>query len=323
MPAGAESNGHAGILAGNRGGRSRVRASVKSSVRLLLPLMLAAVLLAACAGAGAPGKQIEHPIDDAVILRISYSGGFVGPGFDLLNHPTFSLLGDGRVIVPGAQDLIFPGPALPAMNVRRLTESGIQAVLAELEATGLFAEDLDLRGAQNCVADASDVIFAMHADQRDVTVTVYGLGILDGGSSCSGVSADELAMHVTLNRLTGSLSDLDSWLPVGSWSDEWQTFRPQAMRLVVRNADADEPDGSGIPSSLVPWPAGSDPATFGETTDFGLRCGVVAGTEADEWYDLLGAANQLTRFTRDDHRYAVSVRFLLPDEPPLCIAQVV
>jgi len=297
----------------------RVKASVKSSARLLLSLTLAAMLLAACAGAGAPPKQIEHPIGEAVILRISYSGGFVGPGFDLLNHPTFSLLGDGRVIVPGAHDLIFPGPALPVMNVRRLTESGIQAILAELAASGLFVEDLDLRGAANCVADASDVIFAFHADQRDVTVTVYGLGILDAGSSCNGVSADELAMHVTLNRLTARLSDLDSWLPAGSWSEEWQTFRPRAMRLIVRNADADEPDGSGIPSSLVAWPASSDPATFGAETGFGLRCGVVAGAEADEWYDLLGAANQLTRFTRDDHRYVVSVRFLLPDEPPECV----
>jgi len=95
------------------------------------------------------------------------------------------------------------------------------------------------------------------------------------------------------------------------------------MRLIVRNADADEPDGSGIPSSLVPWPAGSDPATFGEETDFGLRCGVVGGTDADEWYDLLGAANQLTRFTRDEYRYAVSIRFLLPDEPPECVPPAV
>ena len=289
------------------------------TARLTVPLTLVALLLGACGGPGPPGKQIEHPIGDAVVLRVSYSGGFVGPGFDLLNHPTFSLLGDGRVIVPGAQVLLFPGPALPAMNVRRLTESGIQAVLAELEATGLFAEDLDLRGAANCVADASDVIFALHADQRDVTVTVYGLGILDGAGSCPGVSADELAMHVTLNRLTARLSDLDSWLPAGSWADGWQDYRPDAMRLIVRNADADEPDGSGIPSSLVPWPAGSDPATFGEETDFGLRCGVVGGTDADEWYDLLGAANQLTRFTRDEHRYAVSIRFLLPDEPPECV----
>ncbi len=296
---------------------------MKSSARLPLSLTLAAVMLAACSGAGAPPTQIEHPIGDAVVLRISYSGGFVGPGFDLLNHPTFSLLGDGRVIVPGAQDLIFPGPALPAMNVRRLTESGIQAVLAELEATGLFAENLDLRGAANCVADASDVIFALHADQRDVTVTVYGLGILNAGSSCTGVSADELAMHVTLNRLSARLSDLDAWLPAGSWSDAWQTFRPQAMRLIVRNADADEPDGSGIPSPLVPWPVGSDPAVFGEETGLGLRCGVVADAEADEWYDLLRTGNQLTRFTRGEHRYVVSVRFLLPDEPPECIQSAV
>ena len=45
------------------------------------------------------------------------------------NMPLFILLGDGRVILPGAQVMSFPGPALPALQERRLNEDGIQAVL--------------------------------------------------------------------------------------------------------------------------------------------------------------------------------------------------
>lgn len=294
---------------------------MRQIARPFVPLTLAAaVLLTACGGLGSSGEPIGHPTGDALILRVSYSGGLAGPGWDLLGSPGFSLLGDGRVMVPGAQIAIFPGPALPAVNVRRLSEAGIQAVLADLAGTGLFTTNVEFGGAQNCVMDASDAIFALHADNRDVTVKIYGLGTLDGGGGCPGVSATELAAHATLTRLQDRLQNFDAWLPSGSWANEWQAYHPEAMRLIVRNADADEPDRSGTPSGLVAWPASSDPATFGADTEFGLSCGVVTGNEANEWYDLLGQANQLTLFTRGDHRYAVSVRFLLPDEPPECVA---
>lgn len=50
------------------------------------------------------------------------------------------------------------------------------------------------------------------------------------------------------------------------------------------------------------------------------RCGVVSGQEATDWYQALTGANQLTRFVKDDHRYQVMVRFMLPDEPLECPA---
>ena len=42
------------------------------------------------------------------------------------------------MIMQGAQTLEFPGPALPALIERTLTEEGIQAVLEAVEDTNLF-----------------------------------------------------------------------------------------------------------------------------------------------------------------------------------------
>jgi hypothetical protein len=282
--------------------------------------MALSLLLAACAAPGGSSGPIEHPTGDDLVLRIEFSGGFVGPAFIFTSFPSFTLSGDGRVIVPGAQDAIFPGPALPAVNVRRLSEAGIQAVLNEVARTGQFGASVAYRGAQNCVADAPDTIFTLHADGRQVQVTVYALGILDPSGSCPGVSAAEIAAHRTLQLLSERLSNLDAWLPANAWAEpSWRPYQPSALRLLVRNADADPPDGSGIPNPLLDWPDPSDPAAFGPPSPLSdQRCGVVSGQRAQDWYAALSGANQLTRFTKDGHRYQVTVRFMLPDEPLSC-----
>ncbi len=287
--------------------------------RLLLAFALA-VTLSACAGSGASVGPIDHPGGADLVLRIEYSGGFAPPAFLLTSFPSFTLTGDGRVIVPGAQIDIFPGPALPAANVRRLSEAGIQAVLREVARTGLFGTTIEFRGAQNCVADASDTIFTLHAESHDVRVTVYALGTLDPTNGCQGVSSAEAAAHQALQQLGERLTNLEAWLPADAWVETtWRPYQPEALRLLVRNSDADPPDGGGIGNALVDWPEGSDPATFGDPAAFGdQRCGVVSGQAATDWYAILATANQLTRFVKEGHRYEVTVRLLLPDEPLAC-----
>jgi hypothetical protein len=44
--------------------------------------------------------------------------------------PSFSVMGDGTIIEPGAQDEIYPGQALPPLLVRTISEDGIQATSA-------------------------------------------------------------------------------------------------------------------------------------------------------------------------------------------------
>lgn len=287
----------------------------------LLPAVIALSLLAACAAGpgGSPGP-IAHPVGDNLVLRMEWSGGFVGPAFQFISFPPFTLTGDGRVIVPGAQIEIFPGPALPAVNVRRLSKAGIQAVLNEVTRTGIFGVSIEYRGAQNFVMDAGDTVFTLHADGHDVKVVVYALGTLDPAGSYPGISAAEIAVHRTLQHLSERLGNLEAWLPATAWAEPtWRSYQPKALRLLVRNADADPPDASGIGNGLLDWPGAFNPTTIGESNPLGdERCGVVTGQEAQDWYAALSGANQLTRFAKDGHRYQVTVRFMLPDEPNEC-----
>ena len=289
-----------------------VRAGRPAAMRRIV--ILIAVALTACAGPGASTGPADHPTGNDLILRVAYSGGFAGPAFDYLNFPPFSLIGDGRVIVPGAQDAIFPSPALPAVNERRLTEAGIQAVLKEVANTDLFAGSASYGGAHACVMDASDTIFTLHGFGREVTVKVYGLGTIDSTSGCPGFGSAELAVHRTLLQLLQRLVTLEQWPPASSWADAAShPYRPAALRLLVRAADADSSN------PVVDWPDTSDPASIGQPGPAeGQRCDVVSGQRADHWYTTLAAATQATRFVQGGHRYQVSVRLMLPDEPPEC-----
>ncbi len=281
-------------------------------------------MLAGCTrGGSAPSGPIVHPSGDALVLRVETAGGLLPAGTIFAELPGFSLYGDGRVIVPGAIDMIYPGPALAPLIVRRLSESGIQAVLHEVLATGLFTQTQSFNGARATVADAGTTVFTLHADGRDVSVSVYGLGTVDPSNPPAGISSDELAAHRALTQLSQHLASLDSWLQAGAWADGTsRRYVPEALRLLVRGADADPPDQSGIANQLVPWPTASDPAAFGEPVaqPAGARCGVVAGADANAWFGVLQGASQLTRFTVGAHRYQVTPRPLLPDEPRVCPA---
>ena len=89
-------------------------------MKVRLPAALTVLLtLAACAETpvdpGAGGIDHSTAADD-VLVRLSYEGGFVPVEWTYTNFAFYSLLGDGTLIVPGAQIEIYPGPALPAVS---------------------------------------------------------------------------------------------------------------------------------------------------------------------------------------------------------------
>lgn len=295
---------------------------------IALPIALIALLsIAACVRLGSSGSPaggiggITHPAGDELVFRIEYTGGFVPPQFQLSSLPFFSLTGDGRVIIQGAQIDLFPGPLMPAVQVRKLTEGGVQKVLELVAASRQFAGSTEWRGAQNFVADASDTVFTLHAEGREVVVKVYGLGtVAPGMEPPPNFPAAETAAHLALQALVDRLTTIDQWLPATSWADAaWHVYEPTAMRLLVRNADADPPDDTGIGNTEIEWPVAGDPAAFGELLNVAdLRCGVVTGEDAEAWLAVVSTANQLTRWTGDGHKYEVTVRPVLPDEPETC-----
>jgi hypothetical protein len=295
------------------------------------------LVLAACAvpggtpgGSGSNGSDepetngIEHPTGSDPILIVDSTGGFVPVQFMATRLPTFVLLGDGRVIVQGAQTLEFPGPALPALMERTLTEEGIQQVLRAVEDTNLFTTDLELNGAQNVVADAPNTLFILDAGGRKVTISIYGLGaLLPGQEPPSGISSSEVEAHRILGQLNDALTTLDSWLPDDAWETEgWQPFEPEAFRLYVRDVTGESRDGGDLPEQVREWPTDDDPAAFGEAVELfgdGTRCGSVDGELGTLWLEELTAANQMTLWSTDgENRFSVTARPVLPYEDPAC-----
>jgi hypothetical protein len=270
------------------------------------------------------GDGIEHPAGDEAVLTVSSQGGFVPLEFTATAMPSFVMLGDGRVIVQGAVPAIFPGPALPALQERTLTAEGIQTVLEAVEDSGLFTQDLELRGAQAMVADAPDTVFHLNAAGREVTIVVYALGMIGPDMDPPpGMSSAEVEAHEVLTALNDALLTIDTSVPADQWeADGWRPYEASALRLYVRDVTG-EPIDEGIPEDVREWPlADADPGTMGEEVALfanGTRCAALEGEAAATWWADLGEASQVTRWTTDGtDRWSVMVRPLLPYEEVAC-----
>jgi len=289
---------------------------------LLVGLPVAA-LIASCNLVSPPAyATVPHPAGSEVVVRIAWTGGFVPYEYLFTALPRFTLLGDGRVLVEGPQIEIYPGPALPNIQVRRLTEEGIQSILFRIAETGLFNESHSWTAATQFIADANSTVFTVRADNREVVVDAYALGLLAEPNVAPppGIPAEELEAHDRLTALETALLDLDAWIPADDWADAtWQSYEPDALRLVVANIDAQPPNPDGLDTEPIPWPGTTAPDQFGTASTIqDFRCVVVSGEEGAAWYAALSQANQLTRWSHDGHLYSVTPRPLLPDEPLDC-----
>lgn len=311
-------------------------------MRLALPASsVVLIVLSACAAPGGspptsgdPGVSppasaddgigISHPTGTDPILVIDNEGGFVPVEFLATQVPPFVLLGDGRVIMQGPQTLEFPGPALPPLMTRRLSESGIQEVLRTIEATSLFTTDLELNGAQNFVADAANTVFTLDAADRQARISIYGLGTLvPGMEPPPGISSSEVEAHRILSQLNDGLMTLDTWLPADAWADDaWHTFEPEAFRLHVTDVTGQPIEGGDLPEQVREWPTDEDPASVGEEAEFfgdGTRCWTVEGDLGATWLEELSAATQMTLWsTGGQDRWRVLARPILPHEEVAC-----
>lgn len=259
--------------------------------------------LAACGRTTTAGGT-QHPTGAReLILRISTGGGFVMPGTDQIALPDFSLMGDGRVIYGGPQIEIYPGPALPNVLSRTVTEAGIQTILDAARDAGLLGADAhyDHPG----IADAPTTTFTVNADGVRHVVSAYALGSDDGGMA--NPDADKRAK---LQAFRERASNLSSWLPAGSLGEE-EPFDFDALRIVVRPAFAS--DGDVKPNEIV-WPLATPLRSFGSELVENTRCGVIDGEDARTVTAKARNATQITRWLDGGDAYQLSFRPQLPDE---------
>ena len=283
----------------------------------LVILAVLALVTVACADAPTGARSepspsgIVHPTGpDQVVLRVSLEGGFVAPETTFARMPSFSLMGDGTIIEPGAQDAIYPGQALPPLLARTISEEGIQAILGAAIDAGLdHDETLGDLGSVG-VSDMPTTVFTLSANGESHRVEAYALG-MPGEDRPEGMSQATWAARQALSSFAERLGRLPTWLPEGSTGPETPYDAPGAALLV--GAYRGDP---GLSQNPVAWPLGTGLAGFGSADPSGLdaRCGTVTGSD---WATLVPAArdaNTLTPWTSDGRRYGIAFRPLLPDQ---------
>lgn len=126
------------------------------------------------------GDQIAHPTGaDELILQADSVGGFVPPDFVVTQMPTFSLYGDGTVILRPTEDLggeMLADGVMPRMVKATMTEEQVQALLRFAMGQGRLL-DAKAHYPQNMCADCPSAVFRINAGGVDKTVTVDGLGV--------------------------------------------------------------------------------------------------------------------------------------------------
>ena len=247
-------------------------------------------------GNSSTGSGIEHPTGkDDVVLRFGYVGGFVPQGFAFTNAPSLLVTGDGRIIQGGAVPAIYPGPLLPALNERSITEAGIQRLLDLAETAHLLQTPPDY-SAEIMVADAADT---------QVIINAKGQSFLHQAAALGFDTPEKTDARQALAKFVELISDLATVVGAENLGAEIP-LAPESYRLQSRVVTEDELSGFDIEPTRVTWPAAA-----GVSLADSAEC---ATASADAVGALLTEANQLTYFTEGDAIYQVSAIALLPGD---------
>jgi hypothetical protein len=272
-------------------------------MRRALPVMLLVFALAGCAEKAIvdppPGALTTYQPDD-VVLRVEQIGGFV-PAESLVTYlPELSVYGDGRVLTQGPVPAVYPGPALPNVQVQMITP-GALSTLVNLAVAGKVGVPADF--GQPPVADGTSARITVLTSAGPQVSTVYMLGMDEG------LTAEQRSARAPLRALVAKLEDLPGTLGADKVGQS-RPYVPAVLAAVDSPWTADptltEPEqawpGPALPGQKVGAPGGD------------LGCVTVSGPQLAPVLDAAGHANQLTPWVWDATRYRVQFRPLLPDE---------
>jgi hypothetical protein len=276
--------------------------------QLLVGVTAAALVLAAC-GDDDPevatndpppaSDGYEHSTEpEAVVLRISDEGGFVPPEHTFAGAPRLLITGDGRLIQGGPVIAIYPGPLLPNLLQRSITEAGIQRLMTLADERGLLA-DVTYTPPAN-IADATDTVVTITVGGKTFEHRAYALGHAGGPE---GGETDEA--RARLLDFVIAATDLTS-APAGELGPE-QPYRSDTYMIRASEAGSSETTGDGpidILPTRVDWPADA-PVRL-------AAAGECAEVPTAPFTELFQNANQLTRFVDAGVPYSVAVTPRVP-----------
>ena len=286
---------------------TRLRGTLIAAAAVPLFLVTACAQPAADAGApGAPGPRESssgYPqAGSELVIRADSSGGFVSPDRTVGTLPQVSVYADGRVITEGPVPAIYPGPALPNVQVQQLSPDQVRQLVRQgLEAGVRSGTDF---GRPN-VADAPTTRVTVRSAEGTQTVAVEALNeaqaddpmLTDQQES----ARNKLAAYVA--KLTG-LSGADG-MPAAV------AYQPETMAALARPWVAPGSDDPKSPD--VAWPGPRLPGTYLNEA-FKIGCVEVTGADLDKVLTAARKANALTPWTQGSAKYLITFRPLLPDE---------
>lgn len=287
-----------------------VRAAVTAASTAVLLALVAGCAKAADANgtpaggsAAATGAPADGNDQAALLLRVAYVGGFVPPNVIPTRLPLLSVYSDGRVITQAPQIEIFPPPALPGLEVRRISPADARRLVDLAVAAGVGGNaDYGRPG----VADVPSTRFTIRTDAGVRTTEVYALGDADGFTG--GLTPGQIAARRQLWNLMSQLTDLSRTLGPDAVSQSTR-YAPTAIAAVSEawrsSGQPDQPEqvwpGPALPGALLGGP-------------LELHCVTAEGAAAARVASAAAQANTLTPWRSADDRWTVTLRPLLPDE---------
>jgi hypothetical protein len=272
--------------------------SLRWAISLAVLLTAAGCARDSAVSSGDPGPAFGP---DDLVLQVAYVGGFRGmAGAD--DIPALSIYGDGRVITLGPQIDIYPPPALPNVQVARISQADLDR-LWNAAKQAKVGQKLDF-GRPN-VADAPSTRFRLRTESGLETTEVYALR--ESGPD-SGLTADQKANRDRLAGLLDALSDLRKTLGKDALSPE-KPYAASAVAGLARNWSADP---SAPNQQEVAWPGPTLPGPPMSDSTYG--CVTATGSDSQAVVSAAAKATAVTPWTSGGKKWLVQIRPLLPHE---------
>src|SRR4051794_29861892 len=139
-----------------------------------------------------------------LLLKVTSEGGFIGPTATLAALPSVVVYTDGRIFTPAAQDAMYPGALLPALQVRDVGPAGAAAITAAIRDVHL---DSPAPSENPVGADMGTTVITAVLDGVTTTARFTGLGGAPGRPNSDGGNATAAAAKALLDRLDDPSDD--------------------------------------------------------------------------------------------------------------------
>ena len=224
------------------------------------------------------------------MVEITYEGGFTTAEMTFSRAPLLLITGDGRAIYEGPVPAIYPGPLLPNLLERTITEDGIQTLLAKADELGLLADAEYARNDQ--IADAPDSVVRITVDGTTYTHSAYALGF-DRETDAGRANLFEFVTAAT--DLAGTVGE-DALGQEAALTTDAYLVRATPIDPATATTE--------LPATVIDWPADAS-VRLADTGD----CAELPAVEGDT---LFVDANQLTFFAEGGVTYQVAATPAVP-----------